>query len=212
MNLQVKLLRVLEVREFCRVGGLGRVALRARLIAATNRHLKQAVDDGGFRADLYYRLNVVRITLPPLRERRDDIMPLAQTFLQEFNGLFGKCFENISPAARNLLENYDWPGNVRELRNIIERIVLLEAGDTVLPDHLPQELSKPSPPASGLHRGAGFSNGRLVDLEKECMQQALKRTAGNVAKAARLLGLKRGALRYRMDKYGITKAEIVPAV
>ncbi len=205
LNLQVKLLRVLEVREFRRVGGLRTIPLRARLMAATNRHLKREVDRGRFRADLYYRLNVVKITLPPLMERRSDIMPLAQIFLREFNALFDKDFKTISPAARKVLENYAWPGNVRELRNIIERTVVLETGETILPDRFPPELLNPGPRATGLPF-IDDARGKLSDIEKERIVRVLEQSSGNVVKAARLLGLKRGALRYRMDKYGITRS------
>lgn len=203
-NLQVKLLRVLEEREFCRVGGLRTISLRARLIAATNRHLKQEVERGRFRADLYYRLNVVQITVPPLRERRGDIVPLAESFLREFKERFGKNLSAISPGARQLMESYAWPGNVRELRNVMERIVLLESGDTILPEHLPGELLNPGPPSRDLSAGADGAPGpRLQRVEKDCIAQALEDTGGNVVKTARLLGLKRGALRYRMAKYGL---------
>jgi len=212
LEMQAKLLRVLEAREFCRIGGLKSIPLRARIIAATNCNLKQEVKEGRFRADLYYRLNVVTMTLPPLREHRADIIPLAESFMREFSARFDKKFAGISLAAQRSLEDYEWPGNVRELRNVMERIVLMENGDTILPDHLPHELLKPSRSATGLPPNADTSNGKLVDIEKECIEQALKRTGGNVVKAARLLGLKRGALRYRMDKYGITKEEVVPAV
>ncbi|MHC4695775.1 MAG: sigma-54-dependent transcriptional regulator [Planctomycetota bacterium] len=206
LNLQVKLLRVVEVREFCRVGSLKRIPLRARLIAATNRRLKEDVEEGRFRADLYYRLNVVRITLPPLRERPSDVMPLAETFLKEFNALFDKNFTAFSPSAQKLLEDHPWPGNVRELRNTIERIALLETGDTILPGHLSPEVTDSGRPARCRPRVDDAPSDKLFDIEKERIAQALTRTGGNVAKAARLLGLKRGALRYRMDKYGIARA------
>ncbi len=205
LNLQVKLLRVVEVREFYRVGSLKRIPLRARIIAASNRCLKEEVREGRFRADLYHRLNVVRVTLPPLRERTGDVMPLAEVFLKEFNALFDKSFEAVSPSARTFLENYTWPGNVRELRNTIERIVLLETGDTVLPGHLsPEVLDSHRPTRCGPPVDDSLSD-KLFDIEKARIAQTLGRTAGNVAKAARLLGLKRGALRYRMDKYCITR-------
>ena len=209
-KLQVKLLRVLEAREFGRVGGLKKIPLRARLVAATNRHLKREVADGGFRADLYYRLNVVLISLPPLRDRREDIIPLVEVFLREYNALFGKRFASISPPARGLLENYAWPGNIRELRNIIERIVLLETGDTITPDHLPSEVLDSDPSVPRLPLVSESSRGKLLALDREGIVQVLERAAGNVVIAARLLGLKRGALRYRMDKYGISKDTFVP--
>lgn len=205
LDLQVKLLRVLEAREFSRVGGLSEIPLRARVIAATNLDLKREVDRGRFRADLYFRLNVIRVRLPPLRERGGDIILLAEAILREFSARFGRDFKTMSPPARKLLESYAWPGNVRELRNVIERIVLLETGDTVLPCHLPSELphSSPSGTRPPLLEGpsADICSG---SIEREQIVQALKRTGGNVVRAAGLLGLKRGALRYRMDKYGIT--------
>ncbi len=206
LKLQAKLLRVLEMKEYRRVGGLRNVRLHARLIAATSRHLKQEVNGGRFRADLYYRLNVVHIALPPLRERRNDIMPVAETFLQEFNALYNKDFRAVSRPARKLLESYAWPGNVRELRNVIERIVLLESGDVVLPDNLPRELLDSAPLATHFPpMDDSWCDRRLDSVERACIVQALEVTGGNVINAARLLGLKRGALRYRMAKHGITR-------
>jgi DNA-binding NtrC family response regulator len=210
-DIQAKLLRVLEAREFYRVGGVRNIKLRARFIAATNRDLKREVEQGRFRADLYYRLNVVPMTLPPLRDHAGDIAPLAEAFLREFNALFNKSFKGISPAVRKLLEDYAWPGNVRELRNVIERIVLLETGDTILPCHLPGELLHSSLPGTRLPLdGDPPADMCLVRTEKERIGQALERTGGNVVRAARLLGLKRGALRYRMEKHGIAGERPVP--
>ena len=210
LHLQVKLLRVLEARQFSRVGDRRQIPLRARMVAATNRQLKKEVEAGRFRADLYYRLNVVQITVPPLRDRRGDIMPLADTFLQQFNSLFDKQFETVSPPARELLESYDWPGNVRELRNIIERIVLMENGEAILPDHLPGELRRQDPLTACIARADQTPKGDLSDVERDCIIEALERAGGNVVNAAALLGLKRGALRYRMDKYDIRKEAFVP--
>ncbi len=225
LDLQVKLLRVLEAREFSRVGGLGEVRLRARVIAATNRDLKLEVDGGRFRADLYFRLNVLRVRLPPLRERRRDIIPLAEAFMREFNARFDKDFKTISPEARKLLERHAWPGNVRQLRNIIECIVLLETGEAILPDALATCLPADGKATEGTEDIEGNDSAvpcrlprRLVSVpsvtsvasasrpeggEREQIALALERTGGNVVRAARLLGLKRGAFRYRMDKYGI---------
>jgi transcriptional regulator with PAS, ATPase and Fis domain len=168
------------------------------------------MDEGRFRADLYYRLNVLRITLPPLRDRREDIIPLAEAFLREFNVLFSKKFEAIAAPTRKFLEEYAWPGNVRELRNIIERIALIETGDTMIPDHLPQEILTAGAMKACLPSTSEFSNARLLRVERDCIIQALERTGGNVLNAARLLGVKRGALRYRMDKLGISKDDFVP--
>ncbi len=224
LDLQVKLLRVLEAREFSRVGGLGEVRLRAHVIAATNRDLRREVDGGRFRADLYFRLNVLCVRLPPLRERCGDIIPLAEAFLREFNARFGKDFKTISPAARKLLEGYAWPGNVRQLRNVIERIVLLETGAAILPEALAACLPADGKATEDTESTEGNDSAaprrlpcRLVSVpsvarasrldggEREQIALALERTAGNVVRAARLLGLKRGAFRYRMDKYGITR-------
>ncbi len=224
LDLQVKLLRVLEAREFSRVGGLGEVRLRAHVIAATNRDLRREVDGGRFRADLYFRLNVLCVRLPPLRERCGDIIPLAEAFLREFNARFGKDFKTISPAARKLLEGYAWPGNVRQLRNVIERIVLLETGAAILPEALAACLPADGKATEDTESTEGNDSTaprrlpcRLVSVpsvarasrldggEREQIALALERTAGNVVRAARLLGLKRGAFRYRMDKYGITR-------
>ena len=222
LGLQVKLLRVLEAREFSRVGGLSEIPLRAQVIAATNRDLGREVDAGRFRADLYFRLNVLRVKLPPLRERGGDVMLLARAFMRDFNSRFGKGFKAISSHAQKLLESYPWPGNVRELRNTIERVVLIEddveTGPTILAEHLSDfaELSRdaslPAPPAAAPVAGrptfttdsdAMAYGGR--DGRKRSIVTALERTGGNVVKAARLLGLKRGALRYRMDKYGVAR-------
>lgn len=214
LTLQVKLLRVLEAREFHPVGSLKRIPLRARIVAATSRNLREEVEAGRFRADLYYRLNVLRIVLPPLRDRCEDIIPLAETFMAEFNAAFNKEFSHISEAARKILMKYSWPGNVRELRNVIERIVLLESGQSILPEHLPQEFEsfkESSMPSSGVidfpMQVKTAKPVALYDNEKEQIIKALIRVDGNVVKAARLLGLKRGALRYRMERYGIDKKD-----
>ncbi|MHC4662696.1 MAG: sigma-54-dependent transcriptional regulator [Planctomycetota bacterium] len=206
LALQVKLLRVLEAREFCRVGGLKNIPLQARIIAATNRELKLEVEEGRFRADLYYRLNVVVMTLPPLREHPTDISVLAESFMREFSARFSRKFAAISLPAKKLLANYAWPGNVRELRNLMERIVLMEDGCTILPEHLPDEILNSTFSAVRPSVESGPSDGiRLDGVERKCIVQALDHSDGNVVRAARMLGLKRGALRYRMDKYGIGK-------
>jgi transcriptional regulator with PAS, ATPase and Fis domain len=145
LDMQVRLLRVLEAREFSRVGGQDLVRMKARVIAATNRDLKREVDGGKFRADLFFRLNVVPMTLPPLRERGGDVVLLAETFLNEFNPSMGKSFKGISPAAQDMLLGHTWPGNVRELRNTMERIVSLETGDEVTAEHLAMCLPDASP-------------------------------------------------------------------
>ncbi len=198
---QVKLLRVLQEREFERLGGTKTVKVDVRLIAATNRDLRQALEQGTFREDLYYRLNVVPIDIAPLRERKEDIPDLVNLFVTRFSGESGKGIEGITPQAMQILVNYHWPGNVRELQNIVERACALskgpqlEAGDI----HIDQRPSKGGNGAPGfLPEGM-----TLEQWEDEMVQEALKRANGNKSQAARLLGLSRNALRYRLSKIGI---------
>ena len=197
---QVKLLRVLQEREFERLGGTKTVKVDVRLIAATNRDLREALEQGTFREDLYYRLNVVPIDIAPLRERKEDIPDLVNLFVSRC-GESGKVMEGITPQAMQILVNYHWPGNVRELQNIIERACalskgsLLEAGDI----HIDVRPSKPGNGAPGfLPEGM-----TLEQWEDEMVQEALRRANGNKSQAARLLGLSRNALRYRLSKIGI---------
>jgi len=197
---QVKLLRVLQEREFERLGGTKTVKVDVRLIAATNRDLRQALEQGTFREDLYYRLNVVPIDIAPLRERKEDIPDLVNLFVSRC-GESGKVMEGITPQATQILVNYHWPGNVRELQNIIERACalskgsLLEAGDI----HIDVRPSKAGNGAPGfLPEGM-----TLEQWEDEMVQEALRRANGNKSQAARLLGLSRNALRYRLSKIGI---------
>jgi DNA-binding NtrC family response regulator len=209
-GLQAKLLRVLEERSFRRVGGTKDITVDVRVIAATNRDLRQAVESGAFRKDLYYRLQVVTITIPPLRARREDIPLLARHFLEHFSREFKKRLPCLSPDAERLLVQYDWPGNVREVRNVIERAMILEDTGELLPAHLPAEivpLTEPSAvescqfqlPQTGLI---------LAEVEREFVRQALELTRGNQTRAARLLGLTRDELRYRAKKFGpATKSE-----
>ncbi len=198
---QVKLLRVLQEREFERLGGTKTVKVDVRLIAATNRDLREALEQGTFREDLYYRLNVVPIDIAPLRERKEDIPDLVNLFVSRFAGESGKMIEGITPQAMQMLVNYHWPGNVRELQNIVERACALskgpqlEAGDI----HIDQRPSK------GGNGTPGFlpDGMTLEQWEDEMVQEALKRANGNKSQAARLLGLSRNALRYRLSKIGI---------
>lgn len=194
---QVKLLRVLEAMTFERLGGNKSISVDVRLIGATNRNLSQLIKGGGFREDLYYRLNVIPIHMPPLRERRGDIGMLATYFLTKFSP--GK---GLSDDALALLENYLWPGNVRELQNAMERAAVLSMGDTIGPDDLPAEIRAGTGlaivnyqlPAEGV---------KLENLEKALIIQALERTAGNKTRAAALLGISRHTMLYRLEKYGI---------
>jgi DNA-binding NtrC family response regulator len=200
--LQAKLLRVLESREFQRVGGTQNITVDVRVIAATNKNLEAAVAAGEFRQDLYYRLKVISLRMPSLREQAEDIPLLAEHYLTRFGEEFNKPIKKLSPEAAKMLSQYAWPGNVRELRNVIERLVILERANVVLPEHLPAEL-----------RLGTRSNGRslvqlpaggvaLTEVERELVYQAMERTCGNQCHAAELLGIERDALRRRLIKYG----------
>jgi transcriptional regulator with PAS, ATPase and Fis domain len=198
---QVKLLRVLQEREFERLGGTKTVKVDVRLIAATNRDLREALEQGTFREDLYYRLNVVPIDIAPLRERKEDIPELVNLFVSRFSGESGKAVEGISPQAMQMLVNYHWPGNVRELQNIVERACALSKGPQLEPSDIYLDIR----PSKASHEGAGFlpEGMTLEQWEDEMVQEALRRANGNKSQAARLLGLSRNALRYRLSKIGI---------
>jgi DNA-binding NtrC family response regulator len=202
---QVKLLRVLQEREFERLGGTRTVKVDVRLIAATNRDLRAALEEGTFREDLYYRLNVVPIDIAPLRQRREDIPDLVNLFISRFAADSGKSVESISPEAMQILVNYHWPGNVRELQNIVERACALAKGNVLQAAdiHLDVRPAKASNgPGSFLPEGM-----TLEQWEDEMVQEALRRANGNKSQAARLLGLSRNALRYRLSKIGIADEE-----
>ncbi|MFZ0959073.1 MAG: sigma-54 dependent transcriptional regulator [Candidatus Sulfotelmatobacter sp.] len=198
---QVKLLRVLQEREFERLGGTKTIKVDVRLVAATNRNLRAALEQGTFREDLYYRLNVVPIDIAPLRERKEDIPELVNLFVSRFAGDSGKPVEGISPEAMKVLVNYHWPGNVRELQNIIERACALAKGTTIEA----ADIHLDSHPAKSADAGNHFlpAGMTLEQWEDEMIQEALRRAHGNKSQAARLLGLSRNALRYRLSKIGI---------
>jgi DNA-binding NtrC family response regulator len=198
---QVKLLRVLQEREFERLGGTRLVKVDVRLIAATNKDLREALEQGTFREDLYYRLNVVPIDIAPLRERKQDIPDLVNLFVSRFTGESGKPVEGITPEAMRILVNYHWPGNVRELQNIVERACALAKGNVLDPSDIHLD-TRPAKASNGL---VGFlpDGMTLEQWEDEMVQEALRRANGNKSQAARLLGLSRNALRYRLSKIGI---------
>ena len=198
---QVKLLRVLQGHEFERLGGTRTLKVDVRLIAATNRDLRAALEAGTFREDLYYRLNVVPIDVAPLRERREDIPELVHLFLKRFSSDSGKEVPGISPDAMKILVNYHWPGNVRELQNIMERACALATGPVLEASdiRLDTERPKPSQVASAF-LPEGYT---MEQWEDEMIREALQRSHGNKSQAARLLGLSRNALRYRLSKIGI---------
>ncbi len=209
MNLQVKLLRVLEDRKIRRLGGTRNIDIDVRVVAATNLDMKAAIEQKSFREDLYYRLNVFPIHVPPLRDRRDDIPPLLEYFLNHFSDEFHKNVREISRAALDLLMRYHWPGNVRELRNVVERICIMHNHDVITPECLPREIwgEKPQEEASFDYQipPEGILFEEIVgQLERDLIAQAVSITGGNVAKTARLLNLPRGTLRYKMEKYDLS--------
>jgi DNA-binding NtrC family response regulator len=182
---QVKLLRVLQEGEFERVGGSSTIKVDTRIVAATNADLQRAVAEGRFREDLFYRLNVIRIEIPPLRRRREDIPLLVQHFIENFNKLSGKVVKGISPEALDRLASFDWPGNVRELENVVERAIVLATGDLITEAELPP-LETKKPPAEGIPFRVGQP---LADLEREAIQRTLRAVAGDKDAAAKILGI-----------------------
>jgi two-component system response regulator AtoC len=202
-KMQVKLLRVLEQKTFQRVGGYSDITVDIRIIAATNRSLEELISEGKFRTDLYYRLNVAQIVMPPLRERGDDIMKISEYFIGMFNAKFHKSFSGITDEVRAQFMTYPWPGNVRELRNVLERAVLLHDGDTLRPDHI--ELTWPKQETSNAAPGAAtpMSDLSLSDMEKQALVNALEKSGFNQSQAAKMLKITRDTLRYRLKKYGL---------
>jgi DNA-binding NtrC family response regulator len=220
LTLQVKLLRVLERMTFKRVGGVKDITVSVRIISATNQNLEKRLKEGAFREDLFYRLKVVPILVPPLRDRREDILPLARHFMEQFKISFKKDFTGVHPSAESLLHEYPWPGNIRELRNLMERTVLLETGPELMPSHLhfgsvetsspdgrpldglmgriSEILHSPGVPAEGIP-----TEELLEELEKALILKATAASNGNQSKAAELLRMKRDKLRYRMKVYDL---------
>ncbi len=205
LSTQSKLLRVIENKAFKRLGGVKDIVVDVRIIAATNKDLKQASAGGSFREDLYYRLKVFPIYLPTLRDRSEDIPLLVRHFVTTFNHEFKKNVRGISPEAQDMMMAYHWPGNVRELKNVIERAIILESEDVILPEHLPLEVVRPEPvtnphgssiqlPAEGVS---------LSEVERELIEQALATSKGNQVHAAKLLRMSRDTLRYRMKKHDL---------
>jgi DNA-binding NtrC family response regulator len=199
---QVKLLRVLQDREFERLGSTKTQKVDVRLVAATNRDLRAALEEGTFREDLYYRLNVVAIDIPPLREHKEDIPALAEFFLQKSARESGKTVQGITAAAMKMLMDFHWPGNVRELQNVLERAVTLSTGSTL--DVGDIHIDAPVRRAHADSGSAALPEGMTLEqYEEELLREALKRANGNKSQAARALGLSRNALRYRLTKMGV---------
>lgn len=212
-SLQVKLLRVLQEREFERLGGTRTIKVDVRVVAATNQDLRAALEQGTFREDLYYRLNVVPISIPPLREHKEDIPYLVDHFIRRFAGSSEKQIEGITPEGMRRLVDFHWPGNVRELENIIERAVVMAGGPSIDVGDIRLDIARPSGGRPGLDAPAVAADGSalpllpegltLEEFEDKLIQEALQRAGGNKSQAARLLGLSRNALRYRLSKIGV---------
>ena len=207
MGMQAKLLRFLEDRTFRRIGGSKVMSVDVRIVSATNKDLLKAIDDKSFRNDLYYRLQVIPIYLPPLRERKEDILILAKYFIEHYCKEFNKHVKGISAMAEKLLAEYHWPGNIRELKNVIERALILGSEDTLLLEHLPLEIvarasSNAAPVATFKLPPEGVD---IEEVEKELIRQALEITDWNQSKAAKKLSLGIDAFRYRMKKFGYLK-------
>jgi two-component system response regulator AtoC len=225
--LQAKLLRVLEDQVIRRVGGVRDIQVEVRVIAASNRDLEREVREGRFRQDLYYRLAIISIFIPTLRERKEDILPLVDFFLAHYNRKFRKSVQGVSEDTRRLLMNYDWPGNVRELKNALERAMILEEGNLLKPDDLPFSVASgrsgpvladksagatvETPPTPGKRRLPPLSipegGTSLEDVEHAFVELALQQSHGNQIKAAKLLNISRDALRYKMKKFGLGHSE-----
>jgi DNA-binding NtrC family response regulator len=216
LDMQAKLLRVLETRSFFRLGGNKEVKINVRILAATNRDLELAMKDGSFRSDLYYRLAVLKIPLPPLRERPADILLFAAHFIEDFNRSLGRNVRKLAPETQRLLQNYSWPGNIRELKNVIERAIILSSGEELLPMHLPHEIvgSKDGQAPSPIDPWEQWFNARPTGpvsleeingrIERHFIRWALETTRHNRTRAAELLGFaKVDQLRYLMRKHGI---------
>lgn len=201
LPVQVKLLRFLQEGEFQRLGGNKVLRSDVRVISATNRQLKTRIEEGAFREDLYYRLNVVAVTIPPLRERKEDLSPLMDHFLTRFSRENGKPMERVLPEARDLLFKYDYPGNVRELENIIERAVVIARGTAITPDDLP--FRRESMPFGNRDRGPANLREAVETLERSMIQEALDQAGGHQTRAAESLHISERMLRYKLKKYGL---------
>ncbi len=223
--LQAKLLRVLEDQLIRRVGGVKDMQVDVRVIAASNRDLEKAVREGQFRQDLYYRLAIISIFLPPLRERKDDILPMVEFFIERYNQKFKKAIRGISEDTRKLLLGHDWPGNVRELKNAIERAMILEEADTLRPAYMPFSVGHTQTGMTAFEAVAGengqqLANGRslprlsipeggtsLEEVERALVEMAMRQANNNQTHAARLLDISRDALRYKLKKFGLVQSE-----
>jgi len=206
--LQVKLLRFLQERNFTRIGGSQTIPVDVRIVAATNRNLAQEVESGRFREDLFYRLNVVPIQLPALRERKEDIPVLLQHFLHKYAGKNDKAFHEVDAEALEALLNYDWPGNVRELENVMERVVVLNNDTQVKLKHLPQQIQEAQKKASPVLSVNWQDDGHILPLElveRYAIESALRRCLGNVGEAAQKLKIGQATLYRKIKQYGLSE-------
>ena len=198
-HIQAKLLRVLEDQTFRRLGGVKDISVDLRVITATNRNLAQSVENKEFREDLYYRLNVITISIPPIRERMEDVLPLVGFFIERYNRRFEREIKGLTPETERMLLAHDWPGNVREIRNAIERAMVLEEGDRLTPDSLSLDVRDGTHGTTVATAVAGSSS--LEDVERSMLVQALEKCDGNQTRAAEMLGITRDTLRYRIKKF-----------
>src|SRR3989449_2921047 len=207
VSMQAKLLRALQERRIRRVGGTFEIPIDVRVVAATNRDLRAMVGDGRFRDDLYYRINVLSIDVPPLRERRDDIPVLIDFFLKKHTRNTSRLIKGLAPETKRILHDYGWPGNVRQLESAIERAILLCEGDLISPEDLPSEVRQESQSAvtGGFKLPAEGIN--FEEVEKNLILQAMDSTDYNITKAAKLLGLMFRTLQYRLEKFGIKRSD-----
>jgi transcriptional regulator with PAS, ATPase and Fis domain len=206
VQLQAKLLRVLEEQTFRRLGGVRDIHVDLRVMAATNRTLVEAIDQGRFRLDLYYRLNVIQVWIPPLRERAEDILPLARYFNRLYSARFHRSFQGLSRASEAVMLAYEWPGNVRELRNIMERATLLEETDWIQPPSLQLDARGPGadePAAAPSPTTTPAPQATLEETERSMLVQALEKSYWNQTRAAAILGISRDALRYKVKKFNL---------
>jgi DNA-binding NtrC family response regulator len=207
VGIQAKLLRALQERKIRRVGGTHEISVDVRVIAATNRDLRAMVSDGRFRDDLYYRINVLSIDVPPLRERREDIPVLIDYFLKKHTRNTSRLVSGLTPETKKLMNEYSWPGNVRQLESAIERAILLSEGDLITAEDLPTEVRQEVGPASEGAFKLPAEGINFEDVERNLITQAMEQTDYNITKAAKLLGLTFRTLQYRLEKFGIKKPD-----
>ena len=207
VGMQAKLLRALQERKIRRVGGTHEITVDVRVIAATNRDLRAMVADGRFRDDLYYRINVLSIDVPPLRERREDIPVLIDYFLKKHTKNTSRLVTGLTPETKKLLNEYSWPGNVRQLESAIERAILLSEGDLITAEDLPTEVRQEVGPAAEGAFKLPAEGINFEDVERNLITQAMEQTDYNITKAAKLLGLTFRTLQYRLEKFGIKKPD-----